>query len=166
MVVFVIRDIFIKEEVIQVEKVEEYYNGLPNKYDPNTWPKYTELQCYNCTLTSKRIPIFIPVSRSSSGVLQRGGGPIFCCVPCMFRTILDRNLDSTSRKKSMDLVADLVKKISGKDMGLPIPAGDRGTLKRYGGNKSDYEFQAEILKFCPYIENFYANSYDFIQDCK
>jgi hypothetical protein len=117
-------------------------------------------------LTSKRIPIFIPVGRSASGKLERGGGPIFCNICCLFRTILDKNLDPSSHKRSMDLVADLVKQITDEEMDLPVPASDRSTLKRFGGNKSDYEFQSEILKFCPFIHKFYGNEYDYLQDCK
>ena len=166
MVVFVIRDISITQIPEPKKQEKSYYSNLPNKYDPVTWPSYTDLQCYNCTLTFKRIPIFVPVGRSPSGKLERGSNPIFCSVPCLFRSILDKNLDLSLHKRYMDLVADLVKQITGEDIELPIPAGDRSTLKRFGGNKTDYDFQSEIMKFCCHIEKFYANTHDYLQDCK
>lgn len=166
MVLFILRNIPNKvHEEIEVPK-SEFYDTLPDKYDPNTWPCFTSLQCFNCTLTSKRIPVFAPVSRTEDGRLSRGGGPIYCNIGCLYRSLIDSKASESERKKQLDLTKELVFQMTGVEMGVITPTDSRAALKRFGGSKSDAEYQTDVLYFCSYIAKFYKNNQDYLQDSK
>jgi len=143
----------------------DYYGELPDKYDPETWPAYTSLQCYNCTLTSKRIPIFVPTGRSK-GTFVRGNGPIYCNVGCLQRSLLDMKLTDSEIQRSLDLTRDLIFMMFGVRVGVITPVSNRLVLKRYAGTKSDADFQEEIIHFCDFIQKCYKNPQDYLEDCK
>lgn len=165
MVVFVLRNIPIPE-VHQSATLPEYYDELPNKYDPQTWPQYTGLQCYNCTLITKRKPIFIPTGRSATGQLLRNNGPIYCSTCCMFKSLQDMNLNPSTFKNYLDLAKELIYTMVGENADVIVPSDSRSSLKRFGGSKTDGEYQSEILNFCPFIRKFYANDSDYMNDCR
>lgn len=166
MVVLTLRNIPIPQDPVLVNTVEETkFDRLPDKYDPNTWPAYTSLQCYNCTLTSKRIPLFIPTGRSN-GKLTRGNGPIYCSTGCMQRSLLDMKLSDSDFKKRSDLSKELIYLMFGVTVEVITPANDRIVLKRFAGTKTDAEFQEEVMHFCDFIQKCYKNYQDFLEDSK
>lgn len=142
-----IRGVPIKQKNTDIAQIitpkAKVYTEIPEIYiDNNTWPKYCNINCYNCTCEIASVPFFIPKSIIGEKI-YKCNGPVFCSPNCATCEI-DKIKDMNTRDLKREYLKILFYRITGKMIDIFNPAKDKLELDEYGGSKSKQEYQQEL----------------------
>ena len=155
----------VKVDFYEDDHREEVYDILPRKYKKTKWPSKTNLPCYNCTIVTNRIPLFVPAIIQPNGIIFRCDHQSVCSVPCALSWIYENAKDDAEKRRYIANLRYLVREMTGYDLENYTPAMSRSTLKKFGGKFSDHQYQREIILLSGrLIQKLYTNPADYYYD--
>jgi hypothetical protein len=116
------------------DKIPPYFTGM------ETWPKHTNLHCWNCDFAFASFPVFLPIhiEHTENGIKMSTLGN-FCTFYCaasydmyMYDNVYANNL------------LYLMKHVTGKAVKFVNLAHRKVSMEKYGGDLSDMEFQEKL----------------------
>lgn len=127
----------------------DIYQKLPSIFESlSTWPKSCNLRCINCGCTSKRIPLFIPISINGKIISV---GSFICSPNCGLSEI---NSMKCTKEKKMEKILMFKMVIVAILEGLGfktdcnkfeiLPAPDKTLLSHFNGSISSKNYQEKI----------------------
>jgi len=166
---FIIEDIPVLDNFKKIESmipIEQPYIPVPNSYNEQKWPRYTNMPCYFCNCTSKRRPFFCPQKRDiMNGKLIRGNSPIYCHPMCAVAHLQNMKLDQSSYNKYIGFIKELLYVMTNIEINIILPAEDKIVLKKFGGSKTDHEYQRELIELSKeYVAKLYTDLEDYYLD--
>jgi len=143
------------EDIFDARLIQEYTASVPDvKHDKipevyvnlDTWPKKTNLLCWECSCSFQSIPLFIPRSVKQpvsdadiSGDMNTIGN--FCSWGCAARYI-NLHFSGNDKWEKHNLLRLLYKKITGRITYNIRPAQAKTVMIQYGGSQTIQEFRA------------------------
>lgn len=134
-------DSYRKNEIKKNEEIE--YTKIPDSFDPDTWPRNCNLNCYNCSLSIDGFPLFIPIIDRDEGTLERYNKTLMCSPSCVLKQILDLNLDLNFYLEGL---RGLIQILTGKMIIHFDSTEDKLCLLMYGGSLTSTEFKNKIYE--------------------
>lgn len=128
------------------------YEKLPSVFtNIDSWVKRSNLLCWNCNLSFKTTPIFIPgviepsttKNKTSEKNLTISVHGVFCYFGCALQYIETRNYTLSSRAESLNKLKLLHKLFYNKKIKELSYYPNPMQLKQFGGDLSTEEFESE-----------------------
>jgi ribosomal protein L34E len=139
-----LKNVFADNTPTQKEPEIEQKNNLPGVFtDLNAWEKTTIIPCFNCHRTFNTIPWIAPtvLERVNNKNTFKGYG-CFCSEHCAQSHIETKNYAERASGTSMLLV--MCRQILGQPRKFITPSEPFTSLKKYGGDKTEEEYDAYI----------------------
>jgi hypothetical protein len=142
-------DLFDKRILEAFNDVAEIiYDKIPPKFTSiDTWPKSTNLKCWNCDCNFLTVPIFIPVCietndlKSMTGSMDTQGN--FGSWNCASRYI-NIHFESSKRWERHEFLKILYSVFTGDDISDILPANPKTIMKQYGGDITPHEYREHL----------------------
>jgi hypothetical protein len=132
-------------ETSETKQIDDKYTKLPSIFfDLNTWPKKTDILCWNCDRTFFDIPIFIPKTMEPNPI--HGGKYIistygcFCSFNCALTHILLYFPKHHDQINKIGMLKLLFKEFYGIPPIDLIPAPQRFKMIQYNGTITLHEY--------------------------
>jgi hypothetical protein len=135
------------------------YDKLPTTFeDIKTWPKKTNLVCWNCHLAFEDIPVFIPnvlepvsnkklYRNSDKHPISIGVTGVFCAFGCAMNYVETRHYSMVTKTEAICKLKMLHKLFYGKPMKDISHYPPPSLMTRYGGSLSVEEYIEEKKKY-------------------
>jgi hypothetical protein len=140
-----LHNVYSKVEEIKVEQ-DEIIESMPKVFTTfKEWPKKISIPCFNCHRVFKNAPWLMPlyIDRSNNIVKIHGNG-CYCSENCVQSDINKLQYNEIINKSNMLLF--LCEHIFKKERNYITPAETFTTLKKYGGKKSEKDFELMLIK--------------------
>lgn len=126
--------------------IDELYDSFRHKFTGiNNWD-FTNICCYNCSLSFKEKPVFIPKKINSETNIEVLGN--FCSFSCAIRYINTYySNDDSVRCNYINSLKYLYSRFhDGKRISYIPEALPKEVMKKYGGDLTEKEYREEIKK--------------------
>lgn len=113
------------------------YNAMPERFrGMDSWPRETNLKCWQCDCTFKSMPWFMPsdLYRDRDGMIVMDPHGVFCTPNCVQAYIELRFKGEPGRYDKERNLRILVKMVTGKTIEKIIPSPDKTKMEQYCGN--------------------------------
>jgi hypothetical protein len=132
-----------------VKKLEDPpYEQIPEEYlDGSNWPKTTNIEDGYCGLTLKSTPLFIPISYFEGKFIRNVSEPVFLTITTAKAWFSEANFPLCVKERRLSLFLELIEKMMSYEEEVDGPiasAPPKGTMRRYGGYKTDYKYWVEL----------------------
>ena len=132
---------------LEVEETVVSYNRLPSTFnDFDSWPKQTNIKCWNCDLAFAGVPVFVPrgIDVLSETKYDIGREGCFCSFHCAEDHIELHNKKICDVINRREMLLFLYKVFTGKVVKEILRAPSKYIMKHYGGSVEPTEYQMKI----------------------
>jgi hypothetical protein len=133
------------------------YDKLPNIFESiETWPKKTNLLCWNCTLPFNSVPVFIPKVLEPLSIRNRANmnmsdfqnlsisvKGVFCGFGCCVDFVNNTNYSSVYKTETINKIKLLHKIFYGRNMKDVSYYPHPSLMSMYGGNMTVEDYKVE-----------------------
>jgi hypothetical protein len=141
-------------ETAETKQIDDKFTKLPTIFtDIKSWPKRTDILCWNCDRTFAECPIFIPKTMEPNTIANAATAigkynisteGCFCSFNCALAHILTYYPKMHEQINKIGMLRLLFKEFYGFQPKDIIPAPDRFKMIQYNGNLSSSEYSAII----------------------
>jgi hypothetical protein len=133
-----LRGIPLKNRLADNNTYEKNYTVLPEIFESKeSWPSFCNLDCYHCTCTINRTPLFVPVCIDGDKI-YRGTNPPVCSPGC--GVVL-----CAGNSTLIEYLRELCFRLSGKKLSIMFPSSDKSVLKNFGGRFTKEQYQEQLM---------------------